>query len=141
VSEENVEIVRRLSLAFNAYMRGELSIEAYGELFDPQVHLRWHDQQTYPDTPQQLPDLPALMAFAEQYREEWVDLVSEPLELIEAPDGRVLALIRQSGQGRQSGVPIVIHFFEVVAIRGGRVRQLEYFRHRADAIKAAGLRE
>ncbi|MGC1815663.1 MAG: hypothetical protein WA696_16125 [Solirubrobacterales bacterium] len=50
-------------------------------------------------------------------------------------------MIRQSGQGRESGVPIVVHFFEVLTIREGKVRKVEYFRHRADALEAAGLSE
>ena len=60
---------------------------------------------------------------------------------IEAPGGRVVVLVRQSGRGRQSGVPIVIHFFELCTIRDGKMRKIEYFRHRADALKAAGLEE
>jgi len=59
----------------------------------------------------------------------------------DAPGGRVLALIRQSGRGRQSGVPIVIHFFALYTIREGKMRKVEYFRHRADALQVAGLQE
>ena len=81
------------------------------------------------------------IAFSEQYRDGWLDLVQEPLELIEAREGHVVAFIRQSGRGRQSGVPIVIHFFALCTIRDGKVRRIEYFRHRADAIAAAGLEE
>ncbi len=47
----------------------------------------------------------------------------------------------KGGRGRQSGVPIEIHFFELATIRDGKVRQIEYFRHRADALEAAGLSE
>jgi hypothetical protein len=57
------------------------------------------------------------------------------------PDGRVVSLIRQSAHGRQSGVPIVIHFFQLHTIRDGKVSKIEYFRHRADALQAAGLDE
>ena len=42
---------------------------------------------------------------------------------------------------RESGVPISIHFFQVCTIRDGKVRRIEYFRHRVDALEAAGLRE
>ena len=61
--------------------------------------------------------------------------------MIDAPDGRVLVLTQQSGRGRESGVPIVIHFFQLWTIRDGRVWRIEYFRHRADALEAAGLSE
>jgi hypothetical protein len=54
MSQENVEIVRRALDNLYAFMRGELSREALAELIDPQVEGVWHDQQTYPDVPQQL---------------------------------------------------------------------------------------
>jgi ketosteroid isomerase-like protein len=74
-----------------------------------------------------------------QFRDGWVDLLAEPLEVSEAPGDRVLALIRQSGRGRESGVPISIHYFGVWTFRAGKVRRVGYFRHRADALEAAGL--
>src|SRR5437879_12250727 len=101
----------------------------------------WRDRQTYPDFPQHLRGLAEVIAFTEQYRDGWIDMVQEPLELIDAPGARVLALVRQSGRGRQSGVPIVIHFFELFTIRDGKMRKIEFFRHRADALKAVGLEE
>jgi ketosteroid isomerase-like protein len=141
MSEENVEIVRRSFEANDAFMRGDLSSEAFAQMFDPQIELHWHDQRTYPDTPQHLRGASEVIAFVEKFRDDWIDVVQEPLELIEAPGGRVLGFTRQSGRGRQSGVPIDIHFYEVWTIRDGNVRRLEYFRHRADALEAAGLSE
>jgi ketosteroid isomerase-like protein len=145
MSHENVEIVRKGFDAFNAFVRGELSREAYAELcaelWDPQIELHWHDQRTYPDSPQDLRGAPELISFAEQFRDGWVDLVWEPLELVEAPGDRVLTTTRQSGRGRQSGVPIKVHFFQVFTIRDGLVHKIEYFRHRADALETAGQRE
>jgi ketosteroid isomerase-like protein len=140
MSQENVEIVRKLVDGFNAFMRGDLSSEAFAALHDPEIEVRWHER-TYPDTPQRLRGVSELIAFSEQYRDEWEDLVAQPLEVIEAPGDRVVGLIRQSGRGRRSGVPIVIHFFQVLTIRDRKVRQIEYFRHRADALEAAGLRD
>jgi ketosteroid isomerase-like protein len=133
--------VRTIGDNFNAFMRGELSSEAYAEPFDPQIEMHWHDQRTYPDTPQHLQGLPETLEFTDHYRSTWDDLAQESLEFIEAPDDRVVVFIRQSGRGRESGVPIVIHFFEVLTIRNGKVRKIEFFRHRADALEAAGLRE
>jgi|SRR6188472_2033889 ketosteroid isomerase-like protein len=141
MSEENVEAVEKIRASFNAFMRGELSSEDLAPLFDPEVAYEWHDQRTYPDIPQQLEGVPELIAFTEQFRDGWTDLAQEALEVIEVRDGRVLAFVRQTGRGRESGVPIEIHFFELCTIRDGRVRRIEYFRHRADALEAAGLQE
>ena len=138
---QNADKIRQGIDAFNAYMRGELSSEDIAEGIDPQVEMIWRDRQTYPDFPQELRGLPEYIAFAEQYRDGWIDLVQEPLELTDAPGGRVLVLVQQSGRGRQSGVPIIIHFFALYTIQDGTVRKVEYFRHRADALQAAGLQE
>ena len=99
MSEENVEVVRAYIDAVNAFMRGELSSEVHAESFDPQCELLWHDQRTYPDTPQHLMGASEVIAFAEKFRDDWIDVVQEPLELIQAPDGRVLAFIRQRARG------------------------------------------
>ena len=59
--------------------------------------------------------------------------------MIEASGDRFLGLILQSGRGRQSGVPITIHFYALSTIRNGKWRTIEYFRHRAEALEVAGL--
>ena len=82
---------------------------------------------------------PDLVAFTQEYREGWAELNAEALELTQAPGDRVLGLIRQSGRGRQSGVPIEIHYFQIWRFEDGKVRELQMFRHRADALEAAGL--
>jgi ketosteroid isomerase-like protein len=141
MSQKNLEAARRYyEDGFNAFMRGDLSSEAFAELHDPEIEVRWHER-TYPDTPQRLQGVSELIAFSEQYRDEWEDLTAEPLEVIEATGDRFLGLICQSGLGRQSGVPITIHFYALSTIRKGKLRKVEYFRHRADALEAAGLRE
>ena len=138
---QNADKIRQGIDAFNAYMRGELSSELIAEGVDPQVEMVWRDRQTYPDFPQELRGLQEYIAFAEQYRDGWIDLVQEPLELTDAPGGRVLVLVQQSGRGRQSRVPIIIHFFALYTVRDAAVRKVEYFRHRVDALQAAGLQE
>jgi ketosteroid isomerase-like protein len=141
MSQKNVEIVRQWTEAYNAFTRGEISSEAYLEPCHPQVEVRWHDRRTYPDTPQRLRGAAEVLSFTEQYREDWADLVADLLEVTELGPGRVLALTRQSARGRQSGVPIVIHYWGLWTIRDGKVDKIEYFRHRADAKEAAELSE
>jgi len=138
---ENADTIRQGIDARNAFMRGELSSEALAARFDPQIEMIWPDRQTYPDTPQHLRGLAEVIAFCEQFRDGWIDLVWELLEVIEVRDGRVVTFVRQSGRGRQSGVPIVLHFFELWAIRNEKACKVEFFRHRADALHAAGLGE
>jgi hypothetical protein len=72
MSEENVEIVRTALDNLYAFVRGELSREALAEVRDPQVEAHWRDQQTYPDTPQNLRGAPEILEFGEQYGRTWV---------------------------------------------------------------------
>jgi hypothetical protein len=67
--EGNVEIVRDASDAFEAFMRDELSSEAYREKFAPEIELHWRDRQEYPDFPQHLRGAAEFIAFSEEYRE------------------------------------------------------------------------
>jgi ketosteroid isomerase-like protein len=141
MSEENVEIVRKALNAFNAYVRGELSSEEVAELGDPQFEFRWHDERTMPDLPQELRGAEAFIEFWELLASAWDDLTLEALEIIDAPHDRVLTLTRQSGRGRESGVPVDVHSFHLWTIREGKISALELFRHRADGLEAAGLSE
>ena len=143
MSQENVELVREALDAFNAFMRGELTGEelAHHPHFDPQIEAHWHEGQTMPDIRQHLQGGPAFIRAWEQVQSAFPGLVMEPLEFVELPGDRVLTPIRQSGRGRESGIPIEIHFFEIWTIRGKKIHKCELFRHRADALEAAGLRE
>jgi ketosteroid isomerase-like protein len=141
MSEENVEIARQAFDDFNAFMRGELNREAAGRRTDPEFEFHWHDEQTMPDAPQHLLGVQAMAGFLEQLRSAWAGLALEPLEYIEAPGDRVLIAYRQVGRGRESGVPIEVHAFQVFTIQDGKVRRAELFRHRAEALEAAGLLE
>jgi ketosteroid isomerase-like protein len=145
MSEEDVELVRQAYDACNALLRGEIAEEDAEQVaqrfFDPQFEQDWPLGQEWPDQAPHFWGLPELMSFIEQLRSAWVDLAFEPLDFIEAPGDRVLTPIRQTGRGRESGIPIVIHFFQLYTIRDGRLSKAEFFRHRSDALEAAGLSE
>jgi ketosteroid isomerase-like protein len=134
-----VTVVRKGMDAFNAFMREEPG--AKPEAIHPQFEFDWHDERTYPDIPQHFRGVRELIVFWEHLRAAWADLAWEALEFIEVPDDRVVTLTRMSGRGRESGVPVEIHFFLLFTIRDGNLRNMEVFRHRADALEAAVLSE
>ena len=70
----------------------------------------------------------------------WSEARLEPLEFIPAPDGSVVVLTRFTAQGKGSGVPVTVHYFQVWAIRDRKVNDIAVFVNRADALDAAGLR-
>jgi hypothetical protein len=146
MSEENVEIVRQALALWDGFMRGELKggdavAEAGTRFVDPHIELIWDDERTMPDQPQRLSGVREIVGFWEQMRGAWVEMSLEPLETIAAADDRVVTPLCQTARGRESGVPIVFHSFLVWTIRRGRVHRMELFRHRADALEAAGLSE
>jgi ketosteroid isomerase-like protein len=140
MSQENVEIVRKAFDDFNAFMRGELSSEAYADLLDPQIEVDFYEERIFPDFPQHLRGIPEFIGWVEDVREA-MDELAQPLEFIEASGDRVLIPTRQSGRGRESGVPFDLDYFLLFTIRDGKVRNLEFFPDHAEAFEAAGLRE
>jgi ketosteroid isomerase-like protein len=136
-SQTTLKLARQVDEGFSAFMRGELSGEDYARCFDPEVEVVWHER-AYPDFPQRLRGISEVIAFSEEYRERWAEHEREVLEATEL-GSRVLSLVRESHRGRQSGVPITFHYFVLSTIHHGKVRKVEYFRHRADALKAADL--
>ena len=141
MSEENVEVVRQGFDAFNAFMRGEDAEQALAAVVDPEFEYDWPAEREWPEPDRYRRGVPLAFAFIRWVQGALIDVVWEPLELIEAPDNRVLAEVRQSGRDRESGAPFDVRLFHVVTLRDGRVRKLEFFRHRAEALEAAGLSE
>jgi ketosteroid isomerase-like protein len=136
--EGNVEIVRDASDAFEAFMRDELSSEAYREKLAPEIELHWRDRQEYPDFPQHLRGAAEFIAFSEEYREGGVTCTGGARSHRHTRRAGSPSYAAKRAGGRESGVPIVIDFFQLWTIRDGKVWRIEYFRHRADALEAAG---
>ena len=140
MSQENVEVVRKGFDAFNAFMRGERSEEALAALTDPDFEYEWPAEPELPK-PDHHRGVPEVFAAMKQVQSAWIGFAWEPREFIEAAGNRVLTTVRASGRDRESGLPVESQFFQVITIRDGRVRKLDFFRHRAEALEAAGLSE
>ena len=68
----------------------------------------------------------------------WDELRFEPQELIDAGD-RMLVTVEMSGRGVGSGVETKMTYFELYALRDGRIERHDNFVERAAAMSAAGL--
>jgi ketosteroid isomerase-like protein len=66
------------------------------------------------------------------------DIHVEIEELFEAGD-LVVACLRYSGRGRGSGAPLEIGETHVVRVRDGKIVEVREYRHRSQALEAAGL--
>jgi uncharacterized protein len=131
MSQENVEIVRRGVEAWNA---GDMA--AFRELVAPDAIVR-----PPPNWPEPGPYVgrEATMRYFEGIREAWdmdtIEWVGEP---VAAADRVVISFTWQGmGAGPEAKMQLTI----VTTVRNGRVRDVDYFWDRAEALKAIGLRE
>jgi ketosteroid isomerase-like protein len=74
----------------------------------------------------------------EEWQSVWEDLRVEPRELIDAGD-RLIVTVEITGTGRGSGAPARLRYFDVYALRGGRISRHEMFADRAAALSATGV--
>lgn len=103
----------------------------------------WHSDGVYV-TSSDDPDTDTYRGFeaiTAQYRawvEMYPDLRVDPLEVLVNGD-RVLVWARWSGHGAASGVPIEMEMAQVSTIEDGKVRRVEEYMDRNEALKAVGL--
>jgi ketosteroid isomerase-like protein len=136
MSEENVEIVRRL---FEAV--GRHDTEAVLSTYDPNVEFdfsggplgslmgdkvyRGHD---------------GMRKWVRDRYEDWENLEDDCQELIDAGQ-RVIALVITRGRGRSSGIDTEIRQYGVWTIRDDKIVRVDWFYSREEALEAAGLSE
>ncbi len=79
----------------------------------------------------------AMRAFVEDWIDLFDDFQIEPIELIDAGENQVVAVIRISGQARLSGVETDQTFGAVFSIRDGMIARGREYETRAEALEAA----
>ena len=139
MSEENVEIVRRVVGAFNRW-----GVHPRGER-DPEIPPLLHPEiefHTYAGVPEpgvyRGPD--AVMEYHERVFGQFESVRVEVEELLSAAD-RVVVISRQHTVPRGSEAEIVQRVVEVWTIRDGLFAERRPFSTRAEALEAAGLSE
>ena len=126
--------VRDVVAAFN---RGDL--DTWLEYFTDDVDYR--AVEGAPDDHGPMHGKNALRAYVEDWRETFEDFRTEPTELIEAGEDRMIAVMRISGRAKLSGVETDLTFAVLYTIRDGKLARGREYWTRDDALKAAGLRE
>jgi ketosteroid isomerase-like protein len=130
MSQENVEIVRRVLAAWTA---GDMN--AVREVHDPDVIVR--PLEGVPE-PGPFVGREAVLGWFEQLREVWDTDVMEPISFIDKDDRVVVRLLwRAAGRGPETNM----EFTGVYSLRKGRIFYQEFFWDHAKALEAVGLRE
>ena len=80
-----------------------------------------------------------------RYVEDWFDTFddfrSEPEELIDVGDDRVVAVMHITGRAKSSGVATDMRYANVSTIRDGKIVRGREYATKAEALKAVGLAE
>jgi ketosteroid isomerase-like protein len=130
MSEENVEIVRRIFATVND------SLDLPRELYDPDYELDLSESGGGVHR--------GIDAGLEQMRPYWEtfeDFHYEIEEVIHADDQRVIMAVRDGGRMRGSDAEVWTRFFDVFTFRNGKVLRTSAHLDRNRALEAAGLSE
>jgi ketosteroid isomerase-like protein len=133
VSQENVEIVRRL---YEADARGDAG--AALELLDPEIEVEYRGQLIDKDLTYH--GHAGLLALRQSIYENFDDFRIEVEEYIDHEDHVVVAL-HQRAVGKTSGVPVDIHIGQVWTVRDGKAVRWRIYRTKEEALKAVGMEE
>jgi ketosteroid isomerase-like protein len=130
VSQENVEIVRALHEAFGAGDR-----DTWRAHFDPDVE--WDITSSAMPAPKVYRGHEGVEEFFRDWLGTWDDYGQETLEVLDAGDA-VVAVFRQWGRGRGSGVQVDRQFFARYDLVDGKVVRMRLFDSREAALEGAG---
>ena len=130
MSEENVELVRRLGAAFS---RG--SLDDVLAFFDPEI--TWHEDPSFPEAGVYR-GIDAFERYAREFLAEFSEIHYEPQEVIDAGND-VVAHMRIWGQGKASGAEFELSAWWASTIQDGKVVRCFAYLDRDKALEAVGL--
>ena len=133
MSAENVETVRRgyeHSIATGDFLEGIVHPDF---VWDMSAFRGWPERPTYAG-------LKGAREFMADWREPWEDWELEVDELLDAGE-RVVAIVRQRGRSKATGLPVDMRFAMVWTFRDGKQAWMQAYASRDEALEAVGLRE
>ena len=134
MSEENVEVVRRVLQAF-----ADGDLDAMPELWDPDID--WRAAEGAIDDIGEMHGPVAVR----RYIQDWIDTFDDfgvvVEELRDVGDDRVLSIQRGKGRAKLSDIEIDLRYAVVNTVRDGKVVRVREYLNVEDALAAAGLRE
>jgi ketosteroid isomerase-like protein len=133
MSQENVEIVRRIIESFN---EAGFSAEATLDFFDAGAAFEEPPEQPAPRIARGRDDIVEMFG---QFDETWEEHHSDPEEIRVIDDARVLLLSIERFRGRD-GMQIEQPCGTIFTFREGKVVRMQSFWERQNALEAAGLR-
>jgi ketosteroid isomerase-like protein len=131
MSHENVEIVQRGYAHFTATGEFLTEIIATDFVWDMSKFSGWPEQQVYEG-------IAGAKSFMRDWLEAWDDWELELDELHDTGD-KVVAILRQHGRSKATGLEVEMVFAQVFTIRDGKQARMEMYADPNEALKATGL--
>ncbi|HEV7585807.1 MAG TPA: nuclear transport factor 2 family protein [Solirubrobacteraceae bacterium] len=128
---QNVEIVRDAYERFRVTGRFVAELAAPGFVWDMSHFHGWPEDQVYEGAE-------GAEAFVREWAAAWDDWELE-IEALHDAGEKVLALIRQRGRARASGMPVDMSFAQIWTLRDGRQTRMDMYSSQAEALEAVGL--
>ena len=135
MSQENVEIVRRRyeHLVATGEHFTETEITAPDFVWDMSKFRGWPEQQIYEGVEE-------ARGFLRNWIATWDDWELEVEALHDAGD-KVVAIVRQRGRSKTSGLLVDMAFGQVWTMRDGKATRMEMYADPAEALESVGLPE
>jgi ketosteroid isomerase-like protein len=133
VSQENIDLVRRGFEHFRATGEPLADILAPQFVWDMSKFRGWPEQPTYEGA-----------AGARRFLANWISAFDDwRIEVVEIRDAgdRIVAVMRQSGRAKLTGVTVDMLLAQVFTLRDGLETRMEMYADPAEALKAVGLEE
>jgi ketosteroid isomerase-like protein len=129
MSEENVSVVEA------AYKElTDTGLEAFADYWTDDIEWRamrgrWRGRK-------------AGLAYMQEWTDMFEDFTTEPLELIDAGDHKVVLYLRYRGRASGSGMDVPPEYFAIVLeIRDNKIARAQEYATRSEALEVVGLRE
>jgi uncharacterized protein len=132
MSQENVEIVRRMAEAFESG-----GLDAARDFYHPGIE--WHEDPSFPEAGVYR-GVEAVEAYNQQFLREFAEIHYQPRDLVEVDD-HVIGNMHIYGRGKASGAEFDMSAWWVFTVENGKVIRVQAYLDRADALEAVGLSE
>ena len=145
VSQQSVEIVRRIYAALDLSVPGSLSRddwppESIKAFVDPEI--AWQGPREFPGLAETVYGYEGIARYGDKIAEALDDYRMVPERFIDAPGDRVLVFSREGGRGKGSGAEVQTHLTaHLWTLKDGRAVRMQSYWERAEALEAVGLPE
>jgi ketosteroid isomerase-like protein len=131
VSQANVEIIRRSLEDFQTTGQPDAELMTPDFVWDMSNFLGWPEQQLYEG-------VEGTLSFLGNWTAAWDDWELDMDALHDAGE-RVVAVMRQRGRSKATGMPVEMSFAMVWTLRDGKHARMEMYSDPGEALKAVGL--